>query len=173
MIKIENVEVFGWDAAKGFEDYYLVSTDGKVYSIRSNKLLSPFVSSGYLQVEFNVNGSVTKQLVHRLVAETYLPNPNKLPCVNHKDGNKLNNDLSNLEWCTYKENMKHASKHGLLKTIGSNNPASKLTEDDVRYIKSVYKKGDLEYGSSALGRKFGVDHKVIWSIVNGVTWRMV
>lgn len=173
MIKIENTEVYGWEAAKGFEDFYLVSPIGSVYSIRSKKLLSPFVSSGYLQVELNVNGVATKHLVHRMVAEAYLPNQYNLPCVNHKDGNKLNNDVSNLEWCTYKENMQHASKQGLLKTIGNNNPASKLTEEDVKYIKSVYKKGDSNYGLSALGRKLGVDHKTIWSIANGVTWRKV
>jgi hypothetical protein len=173
MIKIENTEVFGWDSVKGYEKYYLISPRGAVYSIRSKKLISPFVSSGYSQVELNVNGVARKHLIHRLVAEAYLPNPNGLPCVNHKDGNKLNNEVSNLEWCTYKENMEHASEHGLLKSIGSNNPASKLTEEEVKYIKSVYKKGDLEYGSSALGRKFGVDHKAIWNIVNGVTWRAI
>ena len=175
MIKLENTEIFGWEAVKGFEDYYLVSQKGLVYSIRRKKLLSPFRSRscGYDQFEFNVNGTATKHLTHRLVAEAYIPNPNNLPCVNHKDGNKLNNDVSNLEWCSYQENMYHASKTGLLHTIGSKNPASKLTEEDVKYIRSVYKKGDLEYGSSALGRKFCVDHKAIWSIVNGVTWRSV
>lgn len=173
MIKVEKIETYGWEAVKRYEKYYLISPTGSVYSIRSKKLISPFVSSGYSQVELNVNGVATKHLVHRLVAEAYLPNQSNFPCVNHKDGNKLNNDVSNLEWCTFKKNMEHACEHGLLKTIGSNNPSSKLTEDDVKYIKSVYKKGDLEYGSSALGKKFGVDHKAIWSIVNGATWRTV
>ena len=173
MLKIDNIDVSGWEGVKGCEKYYLISPDGLVYSVRNKKLLSPFVSSGYRQVELNLNGVATKHLIHRMVAEAYLPNPEGLPCVNHKDGDKLNNRADNLEWCSYSENMIHASKHGLLATIGSNNPASKLKEDDVNYIKSVYKKGDLEYGSSALGRKFGVDHKVIWAIVNGVTWRVV
>jgi hypothetical protein len=173
MLRIENCITYGWEAVKGYEKYYLISPTGSVYSIRRKKVISPFVSSGYLQVELNVNGIAAKHLVHRLVAEAYLPNPSDFPCVNHKDGNKLNNSVDNLEWCTYKKNMEHAREHGLLKTIGSNNPASKLTEEDVKYIKSVYKKGDLEYGSSALGKKFGVDHKAIWSIVNGVTWRTV
>lgn len=173
MIKIEYGDTQGWEAVNGYENHYLISPTGSVYSTRSKKLLSPFVSSGYLQVELNVNGVARKHLIHRLVAQAYLPNPSNLPCVNHKDGNKLNNSVSNLEWCTYKENMEHASKQGLLKTVGSNNPASKLTEKDVKYIKSVYKKGDLEFGLSALGRKFNVDHKAIWSIVNRITWRTV
>ena len=173
MIKLENTEVFGWESVKGYKNYYLVSTTGLVYSIRSKKLLSPFISSGYLQIELNLNGIAKKHLIHRIVAEAYLPNPNNLPCVNHKDGNKLNNDISNLEWCSYKENMEHASEYGLLKNIGSNSPARKLTEEDVKYIRNVYKKRDLEYGSSAIGRKFGVDHKTIYAIVNGKTWRNV
>lgn len=161
-----------WKPVVGFEKYYWVSTNGEVFSIRSQHKISPFFN-GYKQVELNVNGKSTKKSIHRLVAEAFIPNPNNLPCVNHKDGNKLNNCVGNLEWCTHKRNMEHASETGLLRTIGSKNPASKLTEEDVAYIRRVYKKGDLEYGSSALGRKFGVDHKAIWAIVNGVTWRKV
>lgn len=126
-----------------------------------------------IKIELNLNGKSKKYLIHRLVAQTYLLNPNNLPCVNHKDGNKLNNDVDNLEWCDYSENMGHVSKTGLLHTKGSNNPRSKLTEEDVKYIRLVYKKGDKEFGLSSLGRKFGVDHKAIWSVVNGVTWRDV
>lgn len=174
MLKTENAEVIGWEHAKGYEGYYSVSPNGEVYSVRKNKLLSPFVSrSGYSQVELNLNGVAKKHSIHRLVAEAYIPNPNCLPCVNHKDGNKLNNNVSNLEWCTYGENMEHASRTGLLKTVGVNQASSKLNEEAVRYIRSVYKKGDLENGLSALGRKFGVDHKAIWCVVNGITWRNV
>lgn len=173
MNKLENTEVTGWKPVKEFEEYYLISPVGKVYSIRRNKVLSSFVSAGYEQIELNVGGHVYKKLIHRLVAESYIPNPNNLPCVNHLDGNKLNNDISNLEWCTYSENMVHASEHGLLHTIGEKQYSSKLTEKDVKYIRNVYKKGDPEYGSSALGRKFNVDHKAIYSIIAGKTWRHV
>ncbi len=175
MIKIENVDVFGWEAVKGFEEYYRVSPTGAVYSVRSNRLIKPFRSRmcGYIQFEFNVDGVATKHLAHRLVADAYLPNPSNLPCVNHKDGDKLNNCVENLEWCTYAENMKHAFENNLAKTKGSNNPASKLTEDQVRCIKSTYRKGDVEHGSVALGKRFGVDHKTILAIVNGRTWRDV
>lgn len=171
MIKIEKVKTYGWEHIFNYENLYLISKKGEVYSIRNKKILKPYCPNGYLQIELNKNGKHKKYLIHRLVAQTYLPNKNDLPCVNHKDGNKLNNDVSNLEWCTYSENMIHASNHKLLKAVGENQHSSKLKKEDVKYIKSVYKKGDLTYGSSALGKKFNVDHKTIFAIVNGKTWR--
>lgn len=95
---------------------YIVTTDGAVFSTNYNrtgqtKQLSPFIQSGYYAVQLNGK----RYLIHRLVAEQYIPNPNNLPCVNHKDGNKLNNDVNNLEWCSYSENNEHALKNGLRK----------------------------------------------------------
>lgn len=165
------MEAICWKEVKGYQRKYIVSPNGDVFSTVSGKILKPFIRSGYVQVELNANGRGKKHLVHRIVAEAYLPNENNLPCVNHKDGNKQNNNVDNLEWCSYSENMKHASESGLLKTKGENNPASKLSAEDVQYIREVYKKGDANYGLSALGRKYGVDHKTIWAVVNDKTWR--
>ena len=72
--------------------------------------------------------------LHRLVAEHFIPNPDKLPQVNHKDGNRYNNAVSNLEWCTSRHNIKHAYANKLKTNNGSYNPNSKLTESDVRKI---------------------------------------
>lgn len=58
----------------------------------------------------------TNYMVHRLVAETFIPNPNNYPCVNHKDGNKHNNNVDNLEWCSYSYNTKHAIENGLMRS---------------------------------------------------------
>lgn len=72
--------------------------------------------------------------IHRLVAEHFIPNKDKLPQVNHIDGNRNNNSVDNLEWCTAKHNVQHAYKNKLKTNEGSINPASKLTEDNVKKI---------------------------------------
>ena len=110
--------------------------------------------------------------VHRVIAETFIPNPNNLPCVNHKDGNKLNNSVDNLEWCTHSENTIHAYQTGLEQPMcGEQHHAHKLTEDAVKYIKRVYVKRDKEFGAVALAKKFNVDRTTIHDIVKGKTWR--
>lgn len=85
------------------------------------------------------DGVGKEYLIHRLVASTFIPNPLNLPQVNHKDGNKLNNFVGNLEWCTPLENTTHAVNTNLRDTLGENNPASVLTEDialDIKNMKS-------------------------------------
>lgn len=85
---------------KDYEGLYAITEDGKVWSYRSKKFLKPRKYNNYLGVVLCKNGIASPVLIHRLVAETYLPNPEALPCVNHKDENKHNNSLNNLEWCT-------------------------------------------------------------------------
>lgn len=86
---------------------YSVSTDGKIYSHLSNKFLKPATSNGYLIVSLTKNGKAKMHSVHRILAETFIPNPQLKAQVNHIDGNKLNNSLDNLEWATQKENFRH------------------------------------------------------------------
>ena len=98
-----------------FGELYEVSSNGEVRNKRSGRILSQFVSgSGYCLVRILVNGLVKNIRVHRLVASAFIPNPMNLPEVNHKDCNKRNNSVENLEWCGHKDNMKHASRNGLL-----------------------------------------------------------
>lgn len=113
---------------QGFEGLYEVDEYGNVYSkdkivnhptasyaVKRGKKLSPEKHSlGYLRVLLiDGDGKRCHRLIHRLVAEAYLPNPENLPQVNHKDGNKHNNNVDNLEWCTAQENNVHAVKNGL------------------------------------------------------------
>ncbi len=106
---------------KDYEGLYSITKDSKVWShkriIRGRKYggnwLSPKNSNGYLHVILCNKGIMKIKLIHRLVAKAFILNPNNKPCINHKDGNKSNNDITNLEWVTYSENDLHAFKIGL------------------------------------------------------------
>lgn len=168
-----------WKDIQGYEDLYRVNTNGEVYSVRSNKILKPFYrgrrpDNKYFVVELHKNNKGKTISVHRLVAEAFIPNPNKLPCVNHKDGNKFNNCVDNLEWCTYSENNFHAVQSGLKKyKYGTANKNSKLTYDEVVEIKKCIVLGDSKYGARPLATKYGVDHKVIMDIYHNKKYQDV
>lgn len=94
--------------------HYLVSSHGRIKSIRSNKIMRPLrTTTGYHQIQLRINGITIQRRIHRIVAQCFLENPENKPEVNHKDGNRVNNCLSNLEWCTKSENSKHAYDSGL------------------------------------------------------------
>ena len=97
---------------KEYEGLYAVTSCGRVWSYKSKKFLKPFDNGGYLQVILSKDGKPKLYSVHRLVAETYLDNPDNLPQVNHKDEDKANNCINNLEWCTaaYNTNYSNAKK---------------------------------------------------------------
>lgn len=99
----------------GYEGFYAATKDGKIYSHRAGKFLTLTLKPhGYMQVELNVLGTTTYHRVHRLIALTFIDNPDKKPFVNHLDGNKQNNDVSNLEWVTGAENNIHAVENNLV-----------------------------------------------------------
>ena len=90
---------------------YLATTDGRIYSQKTHKFLSQSIRGEYLRVGLINDGERKSYSVHRLVAETFIPNPNNLPQVNHKDENKLNNNVDNLEWVTVKDNANHGTRN--------------------------------------------------------------
>lgn len=94
---------------KGYEGSYQVSTWGRVRSVRTVKCLSPEANEkGYLRVDLYSDDGTRKHCkVHRLVADAFVPNPDEKPQINRKDGNKQNNSITNLEWCTNAENAEH------------------------------------------------------------------
>lgn len=103
-----------WKEIIGWEGKYSVSNLGRVMSIKNgNKILSAQSTRWYPQVRLRRPNKQAK--VHRLVADAFLPNPLNKKCVNHKDGNKHNNNADNLEWCSHSENTKHAYDMGILK----------------------------------------------------------
>lgn len=102
-----------WSDIDGFSDYE-VSKNGEVYSRLSGKVMTPKSNGkGYLSVELCKNGKKFTKGIHRLVAKAFIPNPENKPEVNHRDGDKSNNQLSNLEWNTSAENIAHACSNGL------------------------------------------------------------
>lgn len=126
-----------WKDIKGFEGIYEISDSGIVRSkdrncidsvgrkrYREGKILNPDIApNGYYRVTLAKDGKRAQKYLHRLLAEYFIPNPKNLPQVNHKDGNKLNCALDNLEWVSVKENVIHAYKHGLINHIqGENHP---------------------------------------------------
>lgn len=95
---------------KGYEGNYEVSDDGRVFNTNGKELKHYLIKRGYHVVFLFKNNKQKTKLVHRLVAEAFIPNPDNLPQVNHKDENKDNNSLSNLEWCTNYYNSHYGTK---------------------------------------------------------------
>lgn len=131
-----------WKDIQGYEGIYKISNCGRIKSLlrfnnmskdntmrgyyRKEKILKPSANnSDYLYIFLCKNGKKTMKTIHRLVAETFIPNPNNYEQVNHIDGNKQNNRMDNLEWCTRKHNMQEAFRIGLVKRPrGAKHPLS-------------------------------------------------
>lgn len=123
--------------------------------------------TGYLSAMYGMgNGHKKRMKQHRVLMETFVPNPENKPYVNHIDSNRMNNKLSNLEWCTAKENVEHALKSG-------RSGLAKLTEKDVVYIREKYIRKDKKYGQRALAKKFGVTSWTINQIVQHKSWQYI
>lgn len=119
---------------------YVVSNTGRVRREGSDKDHSIRDRKGYFAVDLYENGKRTTERVHILVAEAFVPNPDNKPMINHKDGNKHNNNAENLEWVTRKENCSHAWKNGLAKPSygmrGKNNPNAGRKGKPIRIIET-------------------------------------
>lgn len=89
---------------EGYPKYY-INEEGQVWSNYSNRFLTPQISDkGYYRIGLIKDGKQVKESLHRLIAKAFIPNPDNLPCINHKDHNRLNNNIDNLEWCSYEYN---------------------------------------------------------------------
>ena len=145
-------------------DDYEITRDGKVINKHTGHTLAPQPNGkGYLRV------SIGKKLmfIHHLVAEKYIPNPENKPQVNHKDGNKLNNCVDNLEWVTNQENRNHAVDNDLQVT-GERCSWAKLTEENIKEIRA-----NPGYENEYWARKFKVSRGTINDVVNYRTWKHV
>lgn len=149
---------------------YFVTEDGAIYwqyQSRFEEMATQVTKNGYRYIQLGT----TRKLVHRLIAQTFIPNPDNKPCVNHKDGNKLNNTVSNLEWVTHSENMRHAFDTGIYPARkGSKQNNAKLTEAIVAEIKQRLKVGVT---GTLLAKEYGVAHGRIYDIKHGRSWNHV
>jgi len=162
----------------GYEDIFSISVDGEVFSKRTKRVLKTCIGkTGYRIISTKIGGrkGVNKCLkIHRLVAMTYIDNPESKPIVNHKDGDKLNNNVNNLEWNTGSQNIKHAYDNGLAKARkGVNSPLSKLSQEHVNFIKDNTVKFCKVNGVRSMAKKFGVHHKMIVEIINGSRYTQI
>jgi len=157
-----------WKDITGYEGLYQVSTIGRVKSFNGlwveEKILAPGANQprGYLYVNLCKDGKRKNFYVHRLVAQTFISNSQNKLEVNHINGNKLDNRVENLEWATSSENHRHAYAMGLMKS-GEEHPNSKLTNEQVRYIRA----NPDGLNTCELGRKFGVGDSAITEIQLG------
>ena len=180
-----------WKPAPNFEAFYEVSNLGRVKAkARTRRGVSKagneFVrrmpeallkavdhNAGYLSLGLTREAGVKARgvLIHRLVAEAFIPNPENLPWVNHKDGDKHNNDVANLEWCTPRENTMHAMGAGFMTVLrGSERGTAKLNEDKVFVIKKMMLLG---FTNKRLAEIFEVSTAPISYIRNNQAWTHV
>jgi hypothetical protein len=188
-----------WIDAKGFEGYYEVSNtghvrrkksetvykDGRIAHFSETSLKETENKKGYLRVYLSVKSKKYTKSVHRIVAESFIDNPDHKLTVNHKDLNKKNNNVLNLEWATNKENMKHAFNNGVYKerdktTIknlgkyssgskGVDNSSSKLIDSDILMIRHLYSHHGISI--TELSKQFFVSKGNIDFIVKNKTWK--
>lgn len=159
-----------WKPIQGF-DSYLVSNIGRVMRLGGKVHAMNKSSDGYIRATFRTSRTqCTTKKVHRLVAIAFIPNPNNYPSVNHIDGNKENNAVWNLEWCTHKMNMKHAADTGLT-ARGVKCNKSKLTESQIHAIRQIYDAGLSSQRS--LAAKYKVAKNAIKMIVNRKSWKHI
>ena len=121
---------------KGYEGLYGITMNGMVWSRRRNRFMILQKPLDYYTVTLRKECCSKTNFIHKLLAQTFIPNPFNKKQVNHMDGNKLNNNLTNLEWCTPSENMRHAVKTGLFADLkGEKNPSAKLSSFKVQRIR--------------------------------------
>jgi len=167
-------EVFKKFPIKDLENHYEVSNLGRVYSYKYNRFLSMYINNtGYYTTQLGHNKKTRSFLVHRLIMLAFIPNPENKRTVNHKDGNKLNNSLDNLEWATYKENFKHGIDTQLIiRARGEKIGCAKLTEKDVKEIRYKFN-NNKNIIQAELARQYNVGHATIWRVVNNKNWKHI
>lgn len=162
----ENYQVSNLGRVKSLEKYYLMRNKHPL--LLAEKILKLSKSNKYLSIGFCINGKQKRISIHRLVALAFIPNLENKPMVNHIDGNKLNNRVENLEWCTAKENTIHSFKIGVNKgNIGEKHPMVKITEKDVLEIRNS------KLTPKVLAEIYNINRTSVYDIKSKRTWKHI
>ena len=152
-----------WKDIKGFEGLYRISSEGRVFSIKKNSLKKNNLgANGYFRVSLWRLKKPHYIYIHRLIAGHFIENPKNLKCVNHKNGNKQDNRIKNLEWCSHSFNNKHAYE------IGLKTPLTKLSKEQALKVLDLKKNG---LSNKEIGDMMGVSRQTIYSLVTGRSWK--
>lgn len=172
---IDGIEVSNSGKIK-FLSKKIIDTNGNE-RIYKEKIKDKFAinSSGYKKISYYNDGEFKNYYLHRLIAMAFIPNPENKPFVNHKDGNKLNNNIDNLEWCTHSENIIHAYKNHLKEDTGyakyiRRESNRKLTEDEINDIRAMYKKGIKQVD---IAKKYNLYSRTVNNIVHDNLYRQI
>lgn len=158
-----------WKDVPALSGRYEASETGEIRNKTTKHIRKQRMNKyGYCQINISRNdgtGKSNTMLVHKLIAETFIPNPDQLPEVNHIDGDKSNNHVSNLEWCTKSDNQKHAHKLGLSHVYhGEDHPCAKLTNEEVKQVKQMYMEG---VSQQKIADFFHVSNTTVRRVLNG------
>lgn len=146
-----------------------ISQSGIIRNAKTKAIKSQYVSSaGYYMISISKKNKSKPHRVHRLLANNFIENIEKLKEVNHKDGNKLNNKLNNLEWVSHFGNMQHAFSTGLANNTGTKNGMAKLDNEKVIEIKNLLKQGISQY---KIAKMYNVSRSAILKINLNKTWQ--
>lgn len=154
--------------------HYVIYDNGDIFDIDSKRFIQHSMdSSGYVVVNLGKTPNRACKKLHRLLGEFFLPNPFAIPIseltINHKDYNKSNNDISNLEWMTREDNARDSYKRANHPQRGGTNKMAKLSEEKVCEIKKMLPMfSDLE-----ISKLFGVHNRTIYDIRHGKTWKHI
>ena len=161
----ENYEVSNYGNVKGLK---IKTNFGSSFKIYPERIINPWKDKkGYLYIDISYFPNKKRFLLHRLVAIHFINNKENKPQINHKDGNKSNNCVENLEWCTAKENLKHAVDTGLNKKEGVDNYKSKFSKEDIINIRKI--KGSQQ----SIANIFNVSQTCIGSIKRQITYKNI
>lgn len=157
-----------WKDIKEYEGLYVIDENGNIKNKDGYQKKINVAKNGYCIVDLYKNNIRHTYTVHRLVAQAFLDNPYNLDVVNHKDGDKTNNCVSNLEWCDYSYNLKHAFDNNLRKPV--HEYKAKLSEQEVREIPVM---ANMGLSKAEIARYLMVPIDMIKKIFNGTIWHTI